>query len=177
MHVTCHNHGHTSLSSARTFVEQNWLELLSLALRNIVTSSFAAPPPPCHRRREMSSRTWCRHDVSSVELTKQIKSTPTVFKGAWLIQLPRRRSDCRVPFWFVCKKNFKKKRRHLMNSQMKQWKHQEQDTAWICPQEEDEPQKLHNFLISSLPDTWLNSVVQWAMLTSTFCMICKTDFL
>lgn len=134
-------------------------------------------PPPCHRRREKSSRTWCWHDVSSVELTKQIKSTPTVFKGAWLIQLPRRRSDCRVPFWFVCKKNFKKKRRHLMNSQMKQWKHQEQDTAWICPQEEDEPQKLHNFLISSLPDTWLNSVVQWATLTSTFCMICKTDFL
>lgn len=24
---------------------------------------------------------------------------------------------------------------------------------WNCYQEEDEPQKLHNFLISSLPDT------------------------
>lgn len=31
-----------------------------------------------------------------------------------------------------------------------------------CYQEEEEPQKLHHFLISSLPDTWLNSVVQWA---------------
>lgn len=47
---------------------------------------------------------------------------------------------------------------------MKQWKCHKQDTAWVCAQEEDEPQKLHNFLISSLPDTWLNSVVQWATL-------------
>jgi hypothetical protein len=39
-----------------------------------------------------------------------------------------------------------------VNSQRKQWERHEQDTAWICPLEEDEPQKLHTFLISSLPD-------------------------
>lgn len=75
---------------------------------------------------------------------------------------------------------FSAERRHYTdraNSWMKQQMCQEQDTAWICYPEEDEPQKLHNFLISSLPDTWLYSVVRWATLTSTFCMICKTDFL
>lgn len=54
---------------------------------------------------------------------------------------------------------------------------QEQDKVQICYRKEDEPQKSHTFLISSLPDTWLNnSAVHRAALTSTFCMICKTDF-
>ena len=76
---------------------------------------------------------------------------------------------------------FSAERRHYymdaVNRWVKQRMGQEQDTVWSCYRDKDEPQKLHNFLISSLPDTWLNSVVRWAALTSTFCMICKTDFL
>lgn len=138
--------------------------------------------PPRHRSKEggTSSRTWLWRDFSLAELTRQRKPTPAVFEGAWLIgAAPKVDADGRIPSGFVCR-NFKEERRHSrdgVNSQLKWWKCHDQDTASACAQEEDEPQKLHNFLISSLPDTWLNSVVQRATLTSTFCMICKTDFL
>lgn len=152
------------------------LELLSLALRNTATSSFTS--------------------MSSEQGGTVVTNTILTWFSAWQswqsrenqLQLflrelgssgcPKVDGDGRISSWFVCR-NFKEEGRHLrdgVNSQMKQWKCHEQDTASVCAQEEDEPQKLHNFLISSLPDTWLNSVVQWAALTSTFCMICKTDF-
>lgn len=153
------------------------LELLSLALRNTVTSSFTS------MSSEQGGERRHGHDFGVIsawqswrgrENRLQLFSRELGSSGC-----PKVVVDGRIPSWFVCR-NFKEERRHLrdgVNSQMKQWKCHEQDTASACAQEEDEPQKLHNFLISSLPDTWLNSVVQRATLTSTFCMICKTDFL
>lgn len=178
MHVTCHNHGHTSLSSARTFVEQNWPWTTQSGAQEYRNQFFHLHV--IGARGGTSSRTWLWRDFSLAELTRQRKPTPAVFEGAWLIgAAPKVDADGRIPSGFVCR-NFKEERRHSrdgVNSQLKWWKCHDQDTASACAQEEDEPQKLHNFLISSLPDTWLNSVVQRATLTSTFCMICKTDFL
>lgn len=105
VHVTCHNHGHTSLSSARTFVEQNWpwtTQSGAQEYRNQFLHLHVIGA------RGTSSRTWSWHEFSLAELTEWVKSTPTVFKGAWLIRLPQSRLDCRIPLWWVCR-NFEKK--------------------------------------------------------------------
>lgn len=128
------------------------------------------------RTRGTSPQTAVSEDCSSVELKTQRKSPPKCFLGSVAHQAAQklRRFGGSFPFYLFA--IFSAENRHYMDG-VKQQMGQEQDTLWSCYQEEDEPQKLHNFLISSLPDTWLNSVVQWAALTSTFCMICKTDFL
>lgn len=173
VHVTCHNHGHTSLSSARTFVEQNWPWLLSLELRNIVSS------PPWDRSKGdiFTNSILTRFQLGQADQAEKINSKmfsrECGSSGSPKVDMIRGF----VSFYLFA--IFTAEKRHYTDSVyewMRQHMGQEQKTAWICYQEEDEPQKLHNFLISSLPDTWLNSVVQWAALTSTFCMICKTDF-
>lgn len=137
--------------------------------------------PPCHRSKGgnvVTDMTLTWFQLGRADKAEKIDSS--CFRGSlahWAA--PKVDADGRIPSGSVCR-NFKEERRHSrdgVNSLLKRWKCHEQDTASACAQEEDEPQKLHNFLISSLPETWLNSVVQRATLTSTFCMICKTDFL
>lgn len=86
VHVTCHNHGHTSLSSARTFVEQNWPWLLSLELRNIVTSFFTSMSSDrgghLHEQHFNNMSAWWRW-------LHREKSIPNISKGVWLIRKPR----------------------------------------------------------------------------------------
>lgn len=176
MHVTCHNHGHTSLSSARTFVEQNWPWLLSLALRNIVTSFFTSMSSERgghlheqHFNKISAWKCWQSREKSTPKCFQDSVAHLTAQKLIWL----------GIPFLFICLQYFQQKEGITQAEWTNEWSSTwvRNKTAWICYQEEDEPQKSHNFIISSLPDTWLNSVVQWAAPTSTFCMICKTDFL
>lgn len=97
------------------------LELLSLALRNTATSSFTSMSS---EQGGTSSRTRFWRDLSLAELTKQRKSPPTVFEGAWLIGLPQSRCRWQDSF-LVCLQKFWEERRHLrdgVNSQMKAMK-------------------------------------------------------
>lgn len=136
--------------------------------------------PPCHRSKGERHHEHGFDVISAWQSWQSRENHLQLFsRELGSSGCPKVDVDGRIPSWFVCR-NFEKKEGIWgteWTRRWKQWKCHEQDTASVCAEEEDEPQKLHNFLISSLPDTWLNSVVQWSTLTSTFCMICKTDFL
>lgn len=106
VHVTCHNHGHTSLSSARTFVEQNWPWLLSLALRNIVTSFFTSMSSERgghlheqHFNRIAAWKCWQNREKSTPKCFQDSVAHLTAQKLIWL----------GISFLFICLQYFQQK--------------------------------------------------------------------
>lgn len=106
--VTCHNHGHTSLSSARTFVEQNWPWTTQSGAQEYRNQFFNSTPSEQGGMSSSRTRLW-RRDLSLAELTGQSKNQLQLFsRELGSSGCPKVDADGRVPSWFVCR-NFRKK--------------------------------------------------------------------